>query len=904
MNKESHNSLAGETLYLIDVSSFIYRAYYSVGHLSRSDGVPTGAVFGVANMLTRLVADVKPTHLAAVMDSRTPTFRKEIYPEYKANRPPVPEDLKVQFPLVDRLLRAFNIPTVQLDGYEADDLIATLCGLAVAHEMRVVIVSGDKDLMQLVSPNVVVLDTMKDKTWDEAAVLEKWGVVPAVLGDLLAIAGDSSDNIPGVPRLGPKTAAPLLAEHGSLGALLEAAKAGALKSKATAARLVEHESVALLSRRLVALCDTVPLENHPQSLAFVAPDKGELAAVLDELEFRALRDRLIGPAQAPSPGSEDHMVFRTIANLDQLRAACDEARQAGRFAVDLETTSVDPVRAEIIGVALAWKHGEGHYVPVAHRTGNCLALSDVLGVLQPLLEDGEIGVIAQNAKYEDIIFARHGVHIARLEFDPMLASYLLRVDSHSHGLDALAGEVLGLRTVTYDEVTQKSRGHQLCFDEVDVAKATDYAAEDALVALHLSEVMAPQIREQGLEPLLRDVELPVCRVLARMETSGVAVDVALLSQMSESFEVRLAQLENEAHVLAGRAFNLASPKQLSALLFEELGLPPVKKTKTGQSTDSEVLEELKALHPLPALLLEHRLLSKLKGTYLDALPRLVNPRTGRIHTSFNQAVAATGRLSSSNPNLQNIPIRSELGREIRRAFVAAPGHRLISADYSQIELRILAHLSGDDELCRAFETGQDVHTRTARALFGYGGNEQVSAEHRAAAKAVNFGVIYGKGEFSLGKELGISRAEAGRFIREYFRVHSHVARFMEQTIEDARRERSVTTLLGRKRPLRDIDSSHHVARQAAERMARNTPIQGSAADLLKLAMIRVDERLRRETSGTRMILTVHDELVLEAPCEEVETATAIVKQEMENAMSLRVPLVVDVGVGQCWSEAH
>ncbi|MCU0664273.1 MAG: DNA polymerase, partial [Myxococcota bacterium] len=580
MNTNHTVAPANDTLYLIDVSSFVFRAYYSVGHLSRSDGTPTGAVLGVANMLARLVAEEKPTHIAAAMDSRTPTFRKEIYAAYKANRPPVPEDLKVQFPLVDRLLRAFNIKVLQQDGFEADDLIATLCSRAVGQGMKVVIVSGDKDLMQLVRPGVVVLDTMKDKTWDTTAVMEKWGVEPSALGDLLAIAGDASDNIPGVPRLGPKTAAPLLAEHGSLEALLKAARAGALKSKATAARLVEHESDALLSRRLVTLCEHVPIDALPESLAFAEPDRSELKAVLDELEFKALRDRLLGTSEPVASQPRDSMSFRTVTSLEQLHSACLEIRQSGRFAVDLETTSVDPTRAQIVGVALAWQHGEGIYVPVAHRTGDCIALSDVLSILGPLLEDEKLGVIAQNAKYEDIIFSRHGIHIGRLEFDPMLASYLLRSDSRSHGLDALAAEVLGHKTVTYDEVTERSRGHQLSFDEVDVAKATDYAAEDAVVALHLTEAMAPQIREQGLEGLLRDVELPVCRVLARMEAAGVAVDVPLLRQMSDSFETRLENLEKEAHALVGHAFNLASPKQLSALLFDELGLPPVKKTKT------------------------------------------------------------------------------------------------------------------------------------------------------------------------------------------------------------------------------------------------------------------------------------------------------------------------------------
>jgi DNA polymerase I len=889
-----------EILYLIDVSSFIFRAYYSVGKLSTADGTPTGAVFGVANMLVALFKDYAPTHVAVAMDSRTPSFRREIYPAYKANRPPPPEDLRVQFPLVREVVEAFDLAVLQRDGFEADDLIATAVRAGQSAGLRVVIVSADKDLMQLVGPSVVMLDTMKSALWDEAAVEAKWGVPPRLLGDLLAIGGDSSDNIPGVPRVGPKTAAPLLVQFGGLEPLL--ASLDALPSKALAARLAEHAQLARLSRRLVELVD-VPVEIDFAAMAHGPPSRERLGPVLDRLELRQLKDRLFG-AEPAAPRNAPSVAYRTIADLEALRAAAGEIRAAGRFAVDLETTSISPVVAEIVGVAFAWRPFEAAYVPVGHAAGPSLPLADVLGVLEPLLEDPAIGVVAQNAKYEDVIFRRHGVRISNAAFDPMLASYLLRGEARGHGLDALAREILGRGTITYEEVTEKARGHQLAFGEVAVERATQYAGEDAEVALALADAMAPTIEAAGLGPLLHDVEIPLEHVLAGMELVGVAVDVALLGEMSTAFGAAIAQKEREAYAAAGHELNLASPKQLQQVLFEELKLPVQRKTKTGYSTDSEVLEALAPLHPLPAILVEHRLLAKLKGTYLDALPRLVNPATGRIHTSFNQTITATGRLSSSNPNLQNIPIRTDRGRDIRRAFVAAPGHVLLSADYSQIELRVLAHLSGDAELCAAFGSGEDVHARTARAVFGIPAGGDVPRELRAQAKAVNFGVIYGKTDFSLAKELGIPRSEAKRFIEGYFRLHVGVARYMEETIAKARETRQVTTLLGRKRDLPEIASANHLMRQGAERMARNTPIQGTAADLLKLAMIRVDERLSRGDLGARMILTVHDELVLEVPEDEVEKTKSAVQQAMENALELRVPLVVDIGIGRSWAEAH
>jgi DNA polymerase-1 len=891
---------SGEALYIVDISSFIFRAYYSVRNLSTSSGMPTGAVFGVANMMLKLLDDYAPTHVAVAMDSRTPTFRKDLYPEYKANRPPPPDDLKVQFPLVEELIHGFDVAVLQKDGYEADDIIATIAKVAEEAGLRTVIVSGDKDLMQLVGSDVTMLDTMKDKVWDTKAVEEKWGVPPSLLGDLLAIAGDSSDNIPGVPRVGPKTAAPLIMEYGGLESLLQNREN--LKSKALIKRLTEHQESARLSSRLVALKQDVPIPTDLEAMRYRGLNGDKLGPVLEKFEFTKLRDRFMG---APEPRVPDKQrEYRTVTDEEALIDIANTIRDQGLFAVDLETTSKHAVLAKIVGVALAWETDSAVYVPVAHREGPIIPIEKVLGIIGPLLTDPEIGVVAQNIKYEDTIFRRYGIAIENVAFDPMLASYLIRVDGRRHSLDILSREILDRNMISYDEVTEKGRGFQLEFAAVSVENATEYAAEDAEVAFALTEKMRPLVEQAGAQSLLFDVEIPLARVLAKMELTGVAIDSSLLGEMSTSFGEKLSALEMKAHRVAGHEFNLASPKQLQQVLFDECGLPPQKKTKTGYSTDSEVLETLAPMHELPAFLLEHRVLSKLKGTYLDALPKLVNPETGRIHTSFNQAVTATGRLSSSNPNLQNIPIRSERGRDIRNAFVAAPGCKLVSADYSQVELRVLAHLSGDEMLIDAFLNSEDVHARTARAIFGYGPEEEVPVEERGQAKAINFGVIYGKTEFSLAKELHIPRSEASRFIHEYFSLYAGVERFMEETIEKARNERGVTTLLGRRRELRDIDAKNHNVRKQAERMARNTPIQGTAADLIKIAMIRVDKQLDRKEMKSRMILTVHDELVFEVPETEIEDVIPLIRDEMESALTLDIPLVVDIGIGDNWAQAH
>ncbi|MBN2718932.1 MAG: DNA polymerase I [Deltaproteobacteria bacterium] len=892
-----------DVFYIVDVSSFIFRAYFSTGYLSTSDGTPTGAVFGVANMMVSLLKEYEPAHIAIAMDSKTPTFRKEIYPEYKANRPPPPDDLKVQFPFVEELVNAFGFTVLQQDGFEADDIIATAVKAAVDAGLKAVVVSGDKDLLQLVSDNVVMLDTMKKKIWDAAAVEEKWLVPPSLVGDLLALSGDSSDNIPGVPRVGPKTAAPLLCELGGLDGMY--ANLEKIKSKAMQKRLAEHEADARISRELVALKFDVPIEWQLSDCADNTIDPDVMVPLLNRFEFHQLRDRLFkGHESANTETPTVAVTYHTVASIGDLEKIAAQIRETGRFAVDLETTSVDAVVAEIVGLALCCEPYVGYYVPIAHRSGDCVPLDDVLKIVKPLLEAPEIEVIVQNIKYEDTIFRRHGIVIQNVPIDPMLASYLLSAQERSHSLDALAKTLLNRTLQSYSDVTQKGRGTQLLFNEVSVENATHYAAEDAEVAFDLARTLEKNVDAAGMMPLLRDIEIPLARVLCKMELAGVQVDVAQLHVMSAEFGARIDELEKEAHQLAGRQFNLASPKQLQEILFEELNLPTQKKTKTGYSTDSEVLETLAFMHDLPRVLLEHRNLTKLKSTYLDALPKQVNPHTGRIHTSFNQAIAATGRLSSTNPNLQNIPIRTERGRDIRKAFVAKDGCVLMSADYSQIELRILAHLSGDEALKDAYIHDRDIHERTARAVFGLDDDMPVSREQRSMAKTVNFGVIYGKTSFSLAKELGISRPGAQRFIDTYFALYKGVARYMDDVVAKVKGEKAVFTLLGRKRDLREIDSSNFNVRQHAERMARNMPIQGTAADLLKVAMINVDKALESAGLRAQMLLTVHDELVLEVPENEVDAVRALVVREMENAMTLDVPLKVEAGVGKNWDDAH
>ncbi|MDI7267484.1 MAG: DNA polymerase I [Myxococcota bacterium] len=886
-----------EALYLVDVSAFVFRFYYSIRGLATSKGEATGAVFGVARMLHKLIADHSPRLLAIAMDSRTPTFRREAYPAYKANRPPPPEDLAPQFGFVREILDAFSIPALQRDGFEADDVIATAVRRA-APERPVVIIGSDKDLCQLVSDRVLILAPDKDELIGPAEVEAKWGVPPERMVDLQALVGDASDNVPGVPGIGPKTAAQLICEFGSLDALL--ARAAEVRRPKTRDALLAGADAARLARTLVTLRDDVPLDIDMEALRYVPAPAERLRRIFARFEFHSLVQSL--------PGDVDpDRDYAAVTTLDELDSILARALDRGVLSVDTETTGLDPMRAEIVGVALCTDKGTARYVPVGHVGPGSeaqLPRDEVFRRLAPILADPAIAKVGQNLKYDSILLRRAGAPLAGVAFDTMLASYLLDPEKHRHRLEQIAAERLSRGMTTYDDVTEKRRGSQLSFADVPLERAVRYAADDAEVVMCLVGPMRKALDEAGLTGLLVDIELPLAGVLERMETTGVAIDLQRLRMLGVELRVQTDELEREAHAAAGGPFNLASPKQLAEIMFDRLDLPRIRKTKTGYSTDADVLEELSAHHPLPGKVLQHRSLTRLVSGYIEALPALIHPETGRIHTSYNQAVAATGRLSSSDPNLQNIPVRTDLGRRIRDAFVTVPGWRIVSADYSQIELRVLAHVSRDPLLVDSFRKGEDVHARTAREVFGVIGGGSADQELRRRAKAINFGVIYGKTDFGLAREFGIPKAQARRFIDDYFARYGGVREYMDRTVSEARAAGMVRTMLGRRRFLPQINSRNPTARGQAERMAMNTPIQGTAADIIKIAMIGVACALDREKMRSRMLLTVHDELVFECPAAETNALKALVRETMEGAATLDVPLVVDVGEGETWGEAH
>jgi len=889
---------APDALYVVDLSSYVFRAYHALPPLSNTRGEPTHATYGTVSMLQKLVGERKPAYLAVAMDSKLPTFRHELDPNYKATRAARPPDLGLQMERSREIVEAYRIPIFHCDGVEADDLIATVVRRAVLAGLSVVIVGADKDLMQLLRDGVVMWDTMRDKTYGPPEVEAKFGVPPGQLRDLLALTGDSSDNIPGVRSVGPKTAAELLLKFGTIEGMY--ARLDEIPKKRLRDVLVEHRGDAELSQKLVSLRDEEPIDFDIEALRYGGADVDRLRDIYTELGFTRMIAGIPVVASAAPVTPREAALRRSVESLADLRAIVAEARQAGSFAIGIETTSPEAMRASLVGIALAARPGEGHYIPLTHRyigSPQQLTLEEVKAELGPLLADAAVSKIAHDLKYVEVVLGRVGLHIEGASFDPMLASYLLDPEA-AHALPKLVKRELGEDLPTYDEVTSRSRGKQLAFDEVDVQRAVDYSAAHAEAVLRLAQRQRPLIEKQGLSFVMDELELPLSKVLAEMERVGVHVDLATLDGLRKEVDAEIFALEARARELAGRDFNVSSPRQLEVILFDELGLKPVKRTKTGRSTDAEVLEVLTEQHPLPQVLLDHRQRSKLKGTYIDALPLLVNRATGRIHTEWGQAVAATGRISSNNPNLQNIPVRSELGRSIRRAFVAPPGMRIVKADYSQIELRVLAHLSGDPVLVEAFRTGQDVHTRTAMEVFSVQA-DGVTGDMRRMSKMINFGVIYGMGEVELAKRLGIARAEASAFIAAYFKRYDRVRAFMDETLEKARRSESVRTLFGRQRLLPNLRSSNGMLRSAAERIAQNTPIQGTAADLLKLAMIRLTEPL---VPGARMVLTVHDELVFEVPEGSEAEAMRLVKHAMETVYPLDVPLEVDVGSGVNWGD--
>ena len=888
-----------KTVYLIDGSAYIHRAYHAIQGLTSSQGLPTNAAFGFTRMLIKLLEERRPGYAAMCFDAPGPTFRHEIYAAYKANRPPMPADLAVQIPYIKQIVAAYRLPVVEMRGYEADDLIGTLCRRLEEEGWSTVMVTGDKDFIQLVSGRSSIWDPMKDVHTDLARVRETMGVDPRQVIDVMGLSGDATDNIPGVPGIGPKTALELIREFGSLEGLYD--HLGSLPRKKQQESLRSFRDQAFLSRRLATIRTDAPLDLEVEGLAVQTPDARALSDLFRTLEFRQLQQAL------PQTGERRKKDYRPILDAAALAEWVERLRAAGVFALDTETTSADPMRAQLVGLSFATEADRAVYIPCGHRylgAPQQLERGFVLDRLRPILEDPAIRKIGQNIKYDWLVLARSGIRLQGVAFDTMLASYLLDPSKRAHNLDQIALDFLDHRTTRFEELVGKRKGAET-FAEVPLEAAVPYACEDADITLMAYERLAPRLAEVGLTPLMETVEMPLVPVLLRMEMRGVAVDIDRMRALSKSFQHRLESIEAGIYALAGERFNINSSQQLGFILFEKFKLPVQKKTKkrTGYSTDVDVLTALAAHHELPALILKHRTLAKLKSTYADALIDLVHPDTGRIHTSYHQTVTATGRLSSSDPNLQNIPIRTEEGRDIRRAFVPRPGWRLLSADYSQIELRILAHCSEDETLIRSFRRDEDIHTRTASEVFRVE-SDQVTPELRRQAKAINFGIIYGMSAFGLARQLDIGQKMAKAFIDSYFARYPGVKRFLDGTIETARRARRTSTLLGRIRLLPDITHSNPVIRQAAERTAINTPIQGSAADLIKVAMIRIDEVLAREGFQAAMLLTVHDELVFEAPPVEAEAVGRRVKEIMEGAWTLKVPLKVNVAVGSNWAEAH
>jgi DNA polymerase-1 len=886
-------------IYLIDGSGYIYRAYHAIRGLSNSKGQPTNAVFGFTRMLLKLIEDRQPENLIICFDAKGPTFRHEMFPAYKANRPPMPEDLAFQIPHIKAVTRAFNLPVSEMAGFEADDLIGTYARMAEEQGFRVVMVTGDKDFMQLVTDQATIWDPMHDKTIDTKSIRQTFGLAPHQMVDVMGLSGDTSDNIPGVPGIGPKTAQSLIQQFGSMDAVYQ--NIATITKKKQKANLIEHEAQARLSRALVEINLEAPLVFDPEVCKRRPPDTEALLSIFKDLEFKQLQQMF----SQPTPQREKR--YHAIYDQDTLRAVAARLEAAELMALDTETTAIDPMRARLVGISVALEPDEAFYIPCGHDYPDAprqLSLAEVLAHLGPVLANPAIGKVGQNIKYDGIILQRHGADLAGVRFDTMLASYLINPSKRSHSLDQIAMDLFGHKTITYQEVAGKG-AKATGFNAVPLDKATPYACEDADITLMAYRVLAPEIERLGLAELMQDVELPLIPVLMNMEMRGVAVDRGRLKALSKSFAQQLEALETQIYALAGEPFNVNSPQQLGKILFEKLKLPVVKRTrkKTAYSTDVGVLTTLAEQHELPALILRHRTLAKLKSTYADALIDLVNPQSGRIHSSFNQTVAATGRLSSSDPNLQNIPIRTDEGREIRRAFVPQKDWLLVSADYSQIELRILAHYSDDAILIESFEADEDVHTRTATEIFNVF-PQMITADLRRQAKVINFGIIYGMSPFGLSKALGISQKMAKTYIDHYFARYQGVKAFIDQTIAAARDSGQTSTLLGRIRQVPDINSTNHNVRQAAERTAINTPIQGSAADLIKVAMINVARDIAQQQMRTAMLLSVHDELIFEVPPEEVDTAEKLIRKAMEGVWDLKVPLKVNLSRGQNWAEAH
>ncbi|MGF1732713.1 DNA polymerase I [Photobacterium kasasachensis] len=915
-------------LILIDGSSYLYRAYHAAPNFTNSDGEPTGAVFGVVNMLRSLLRQFSTEHIAVIFDAKGKTFRDDMYPEYKANRPPMPDDLRGQIEPLHAVIKAMGLPLISISGVEADDVIGTLATQASKENMPVLISTGDKDMAQLVDQNVTLINTMTDVVMDPAGVVDKFGIGPELIIDYLALMGDKVDNIPGVPGVGEKTAKALLTGIGGLDALYDNLDAipplGFRGSKTMPKKLEEHKEAAYLSYELATIKLDVELDVTPDQLRKGEPDTDELIKLFGKLQFRRwlaeMLDggdgKIVAEEQPAQPAAEKKTVAPTIDRsgyetvLDEAVFAgwLEQLKSAEVVAFDTETDGLDYMTANLVGLSFAIEEGKAAYVPVAHDYLDAPAQLDrdwVLEQLKPLLEDPQQAKVGQNLKFDASILARYGIEMQGIRYDTMLESYVYNSVVGRHDMDSLSLRYLEHKTISFEEIAGKGK-KQLTFNQIDLEQAGPYAAEDADITLRLHNLLIEKVSaDEKLKSVFDDIEMPLVPVLSRMERTGVLIDSMLLSAQSSEIAVRLDELEKKAFEIADQEFNLSSPKQLQAILFEKMGLPVLKKTPSGApSTNEEVLQELALDYPLPKLILEYRGLAKLKSTYTDKLPKMVNPATGRVHTSYHQAVTATGRLSSSDPNLQNIPVRNEEGRRIRQAFIAPTGYKVLAVDYSQIELRIMAHLSGDQALLDAFRHGKDIHAATAAEILGLP-IESVTSEQRRRAKAINFGLIYGMSAFGLAKQLDMGRNEAQDYMNLYFERYPGVLEYMESTRTTASEQGYVETLFGRRLYLPDIKSRNGMRRKAAERAAINAPMQGTAADIIKRAMVLVDQWVaEQETGRVRLLMQVHDELVFEVQESELESVSAEIRRLMESAAELDVPLIADAGTGDNWDQAH
>lgn len=930
-------TIAPNPLVLVDGSSYLYRAFHAFPPLTNSAGEPTGAMYGVLNMLKSLISQVQPSHIAVVFDAKGKTFRDEMFEQYKSHRPPMPDDLRKQIQPLHDIIRALGIPLLVIEGVEADDVIGTLAVAASKANQKVLISTGDKDMAQLVDDNIMLINTMNNTLLDREAVIEKYGIPPELIIDYLALMGDSADNIPGVAGVGEKTALGLLQGIGSMAEIYanldKVAELPIRGAKKLGDKLLAEKEMADLSYRLATIKTDVALDITPEQLTLGESNNDQLTEYFGRYEFKRWLNEVMNGADSITNNNEqptkinhyqatpalaqdnseealpaiqiDRSRYETLLTEADLNRWVEKLKQAKLFALDTETDNLDYMAANLVGVSFALENGEAAYLPLqldylgAPKT---LEKTTALSLLKPVLENPAIQKVGQNFKYDLTIFARNGIDVQGVAFDTMLESYVLN-STGRHNMDDLAKRYLGHQTISFEEIAGKGK-NQLTFNQIPLEQAAEYAAEDADVTMKLQQVLWEKLsKEPTLEKLFKEMELPLLGVLSRMERRGVLIDSDALFLQSNEIANRLSELEEQAYVLAGQPFNLASTKQLQEILFDKLGLPVIQKTPKGApSTNEEVLEELAFSHELPKVLVEHRGLSKLKSTYTDKLPQMVNPQTGRVHTSYHQAVTATGRLSSSDPNLQNIPIRNEEGRRIRQAFIAREGFTVVAADYSQIELRIMAHLSQDQGLINAFTQGKDIHRSTAAEIFGVALDE-VTSEQRRNAKAINFGLIYGMSAFGLSRQLGIGRADAQSYMDLYFKRYPGVQTFMHDIREKTKAQGYVETLFGRRLYLPDINSSNAMRRKGAERVAINAPMQGTAADIIKRAMIQLDQKLQNDPD-IAMIMQVHDELVFEVRSEKVEFYSELIKTHMESAADLVVPLIVEVGQGTNWDEAH